>query len=229
MWQRVGGRTGCRQRGKGSPGWEGESCQFAGQPWPRGCHQPCALHCRLQLPLATVWQSLCPPGLHTSTRRLRLLQWFLQRGTCSQSPASQHSPSPYSWERGLPAPHLPLLPALVLASGFVAPGPMPVPFLGLSAAPRARVGDWQAPPLRRGHPGAMHTSCVCSGPCCSCSAHPAPDLALYPTASLPTCPQTPHTSHLTPRCLALPSVPSSALPGWRHDAGCPEQGDRNSG
>lgn len=140
-------------------------------PWPR-CGSPCV-----------------PPGLHTSTRRLRLLQWFLQRGACSQTPASQHSPSPYSWEGGLPAPHLPLLPALVLASGFVAPGPMPVPFLGLSAAPRARVGDWQHPLFAGGHPGAMHISCVCSGSCCSCSAHPGLDLAVYPTTSLPACPR----------------------------------------
>lgn len=180
-------------------------------PWPR-CGSPCA-----------------PPGLHTSTRRLWLLQWFLQRGDCSQSPDSRHSPSPYSWERGLPAPTFHSSQPWSWQVGLWLQDRCRCLSWGCQLCPMPGWGTGRHPVFTGGHPGATHTSCVCSGPCCSCSAHPAPDLALYPTTSLPACPQTPHTSHLTLRGLALPCAPSSALPGWWHNAGCPEQGDRSSG
>lgn len=159
-WQRVWGRMGCRQWGKGSPGWEGESWQFPGKPWPRGSHQPCALHCSLQLPLATVWQSLCSPWFaHQHQKTVVAPMVPAERGllTIPRQPAQ---PQSLQLGAGAASPHLPLLPALVLASGFVAPGPMPVPFLGLSAVPHARVGDWQAPRFHRGAP-RCHAHLLC--------------------------------------------------------------------
>lgn len=104
-----------------------------------------------------------------------------------------------------------------------------MPFLGLLAVPHARVGDLQGPPLSKGAPRChAHLLCLfrpvllmlCPPSSRSC---PVPH---YQPAHLS---QTLHTSHLTPGCLALPCAPSSDLPGWWHNTGCPEPGDRNSG
>lgn len=229
MWQRGRGRKGCRQRGKGSPRWEVKSCQFASPLWPHGSHQPCALYCSLSCPWPRCGSPCVPPGLHTSTRRLRLLQRFLQRGACSQTPASQHSLSPYSWEGGAASPP---------SSAPPSPGPGKWvcgsrtdagAFPGAVSCAPCQGRGLAAPPLCRGAP-RCHAHLLCllrlmllvlcpprSGPC------PVPH---YQPARLS---QTPHTTHLTLGCLALPCAPSSALPGWWHNAGCPEQGDRSNG
>lgn len=229
MWQRDRGNKGCRQRGKGSPRWEVKSCQFASQLWPHGSHQPCALYCSLQLPLATVWQSLCSPwfahqhqktevapvvsaerGLLTNPCQPAQPQSLqLGGGAASPPPSTPPSPGPGKWVCG----------SRTDAGAF--PG-------AVSCAPCQGRG-LAAPPLCRGAP-RCHAHLLCllrlmllvlcpprSGPC---------RVPHYQPARLS---QTPHTTRLTLGCLALPCVPSSALPGWWHNAGCPEQGDRNNG
>lgn len=179
---------GCRQRGKGSPGWEGKSCQFASQPWPHGSHHPCALHCSLQLPLATVWQSLFSPWFahqHQKTEvapavpaRERLAHNSLPASTAPVltagregcQPPTFHSSQPRSWQVGL------WLQDRCRCLSW-----------GCRLHPLPGWGTGRHPLSAGGHPGAMHTSRVCSGPCCSCSAHPALDFALHPTTSLPIC------------------------------------------
>lgn len=174
-------------------------------PWPR-CASPRA-----------------PPGLHTSTEvapavpaerglltipcqpaQPQSLQ--LGGGAASPPPSTPPSPGPGKWVCG----------SRTDAGAF--PG-------AVGCTP-CQVGDWQAPPLCRGAPRChAHLLCLLRPTLlvlCPPSSRPCP-VPQYQPARLS------QTPHLTLRCLALPCASSSALPGWWHNAGCPEQGDRNSG
>lgn len=87
-----------------------------------------------------------------------------------------------------------------------------MPFLGLSAAPFARVGDWQAPPLSRGAPRChAHLPCLLR-PMLLVLCPPSSGLCPAPHYQPAHLSQTLHTSHLTPRCLALALTPSQPSP-----------------
>lgn len=89
-----------------------------------------------------------------------------------------------------------------------------MPFLGLSAAPFARVGDWQTPPLSRGG-----TQVPCTPPV-SAQAHAAralpTQLWTLPCTPLPACPSVSNPSYLPsdPEVPCLCPAPFSALSGW---------------
>lgn len=199
----------CRQGDKEKPRWEWERHQHTGQPWPRGFHQPCALRCTLQLPLATTQGSLCSlqfacrcprtetaPAVPAERSPLTVLPWSL---------ASQHSPGPHGWERG--PPDLPLPPHFCFSqlqswqAGLWPQDQCQCLAGGCWLCPMMGWGTGWHPFFAGGHPRAMHTSCTCSGPCCSCSACLALALTLHPATSPPARPQVPtHTPlcHLTP-------------------------------
>lgn len=180
-------------------------------PWPR-CGSPCS-----------------PPGLHTSTRRLRLLQRFLQERGLLTIPCQPAQPQSLQLggRAANPPPSTPPSPGpgkWVCGSRTDAGA-----FPGAVGCTLCQGGGLAGTPSQQGG-----TQVPCTPPV-SAQAHAAralpTQLWTLPCTPLPACPSVSNPSYLPsdPEVPCPCPAPFSALPGWWHNAGCPEQGDRNSG